>query len=66
VVAAAEAAIFAEAAARGDAGTVGVTAGEAIGLVHDVAPAGEILRRMSAEAEEILRNASSWISKSDA
>jgi nitronate monooxygenase len=52
---------YAEAAAKGDAREVGATVGEAIGLIHDVAPASSILLRMVAEAEEILRAAPSWM-----
>ena len=52
---------YSEAAARGDARNVSAIAGEAVGLIHDVAPAGTILRTMISEAEEILRKAPSWI-----
>ncbi|MGH6934145.1 MAG: NAD(P)H-dependent flavin oxidoreductase [Dongiaceae bacterium] len=61
-VAEAEAARYAEAAARGDAQTVSAIVGEAIGLIHGIAPAGAILRDMGAEADEILRHkAPRWI-----
>jgi nitronate monooxygenase len=60
-VADAEIVRYAEAAARGDARNVSAIAGEAVGLIHDVAPAGTILRTMISEAEEILRKAPSWI-----
>jgi nitronate monooxygenase len=51
---------YAEAAGRGDAGNVSPIVGEAIGLIHGVAPAGAILRTMVSEAEVILRNAPAW------
>jgi hypothetical protein len=35
--------------------------GEAIGLIHDVAPAGAILRSMISDAEAILEQAPTWI-----
>ena len=60
-VVAAEAARYAEAAARGDARTVGATVGEGIGLIHEIAPAATILRTMISEAEDILRKAPAWI-----
>jgi nitronate monooxygenase len=53
-VAEAEAARYAEAVARGDARIVSVLVGEAMGLVHAVAPAAEILRTMVEEAERVL------------
>ena len=52
---------FARATARGDAGVIGATVGEGIGLIHDIAPAGDILRRLVAEAEDTLRNAASAV-----
>jgi nitronate monooxygenase len=55
-----EAARYAEAAARGDARNMSPIVGEAIGLIHDVAPAGEILRTIVSEAEGILRNTPAW------
>ncbi|HET7159950.1 MAG TPA: nitronate monooxygenase, partial [Burkholderiales bacterium] len=39
----------------GDADNTGIFAGEAIGLIRDVAPAGEIVRRLVREAEDLLR-----------
>jgi nitronate monooxygenase len=57
----AEAARYAEAAARGDARNTSATVGEAIGLIHGIAPAAAILRTMINEAEDLLRNASAWI-----
>jgi nitronate monooxygenase len=50
-----EVARFADAMARGDAEQAGATVGEAIGLIHDIAPAREILRRLTVEAEAVLR-----------
>ena len=41
--------------ATGDTRIAGVSAGNAAGLVHAVEPAGEILRRIVADAERILR-----------
>jgi nitronate monooxygenase len=60
-VAEAEVARFAEAAARGDARDAGATVGEAIGLIHGIEPAAEVLRAIVGEAEMILRNGPSWI-----
>ena len=37
----------------GDVDNTGVWVGEVIGLIHDVAPAGQILRRIVREAEEL-------------
>jgi enoyl-[acyl-carrier protein] reductase II len=36
-------------------------AGESVGLIHDIAPAAEILQRMLIEAESALDNASRWV-----
>jgi nitronate monooxygenase len=60
-VAETEVARYAAAAAKGDARNVSGTVGEAIGLIHDIAPAATILRSMISEAEEILRRAPAWI-----
>ena len=60
-VAEAEVAGYAEAAAKGDARNVSAVAGEAVGLIHGIAPAGTILRTMISEAEDILRKAPAWI-----
>ena len=60
-VAEAEIERYSEAAARGDARSVSAIAGEAVGLIHDVAPAGTILQTMISEAEDILRKAPAWI-----
>jgi nitronate monooxygenase len=56
-----EMARYAEVAAKGDARNVSGIAGEAVGLIHGIAPAGAILRTIVSEAEEILRRAPSWI-----
>ncbi len=60
-VAEAEVARYAEAAAKGDAGNVSAVAGEAVGLIHGIAPASTILRTITSEAEDILRKAPAWI-----
>ena len=60
-VAEVEVARYAEAAAKGDARQAGATVGEAIGLIHGIAPADTILRTMIGEAEGILRKAPAWI-----
>jgi nitronate monooxygenase len=52
---------YAEAVARGDARNVSPIVGEAIGLIHGVAPAGAILRTMISEAEGLLERAPAWI-----
>jgi nitronate monooxygenase len=39
------------ASAAGDYDTANVTVGEGIGLIHDIMPAGDLVRRISAEAE---------------
>lgn len=39
---------------RGDVGHTGVFMGEAAGLIHDVRPAGAIVRQMTDEAEQLL------------
>jgi nitronate monooxygenase len=44
-----------EAAAAGDASAGAIWAGQASGLIHDIEPAGEIVRRVVAEAEGVLR-----------
>ncbi len=62
-VADAEVRRYAEAAAAGDAQTVSPIVGEAIGLIHEIAPAGKILEDLVGEAEEILRQrAPRWLS----
>lgn len=54
---------YAEAVARGDALNVSPIVGEAIGLIHGVAPAGAILRTMIREAEGLLEQSSAWIKR---
>jgi nitronate monooxygenase len=58
---AAQATRYAEATARGDARNMSPIVGEVIGLIHDVAPAGAILRTMISEAESLLEQAPAWI-----
>nr|WP_294547458.1 nitronate monooxygenase [uncultured Rhodopila sp.] len=45
---------YAEARERGDFDIAAVIAGEACGLIHDIPPAGDIVRRIVAEAERLL------------
>ncbi len=47
---------LAEAQARGDMTVTGVNGGNAAGLIHAVEPAGEIVRRIVAEAERTLHS----------
>jgi len=47
---------LAEAAQRGDAGVVDISAGVASGIIHAVEPAGAIVRRIVHEAEQLLRD----------
>jgi nitronate monooxygenase len=61
-VAQVEVARYAEALAEGDARNVSAIVGEAIGLIHGIAPAATILEEMTTEAEAILRKAPAWIS----
>ncbi len=49
------AAEYAEARATGNFDVAAVIAGEAVGLIHDIPPAGEIVDRIVSEAEQILR-----------
>jgi nitronate monooxygenase len=56
-----EVARYAEAARRGDPRNVSPTVGEAIGLIHGIAPAGAILQTMISEAEAILGKAQAWV-----
>lgn len=49
------AADYAAARDRGDFDTAGVIAGEACGLIHDIPPARDIVARIVAEAERLLR-----------
>lgn len=60
-VAEAEARAYGAAAEAGDPAVVSALVGEAIGLVHAVEPAGEIVTRMAAEAAAILRRAPDWV-----
>jgi len=60
-VAEAEVARYADAAANGDSRNVSAIVGEGVGLIHDIAPAGAVLRAMTSEAEDILRKAPAWI-----
>lgn len=49
-----EEARFWKAYRAGDADNTCILTGEAVGLIHDVAPAGDILRRMVGQAEKLL------------
>jgi nitronate monooxygenase len=49
------AAEYAAARAAGNFDIAAVIAGEAVGLIHDIPPAGEIIERMIRQAEEILQ-----------
>jgi nitronate monooxygenase len=51
---AAVAADYAAAKAAGNYDVAAVIAGEAVGLIHDIPPAGEIVERIAAEAEQLL------------
>ncbi|MGC2774409.1 MAG: nitronate monooxygenase, partial [Bradyrhizobium sp.] len=53
---------YMKARADGNFDIAAVIAGEAVGLIHDIPPAGEIVARIVAEAEHILqgRRNSSW------
>ena len=58
---AAEGPRYADAMAKGDAKTVSPIVGEAVGLIHDVAPAEAIVQAMVRQAEDILkRKAPAW------
>jgi len=46
---------YAAARAAGDFDIAGVFAGEAVGLIHDIPKAGEIVERIALEAEQILQ-----------
>ncbi len=48
---------FAEARTRGDFDVAPVIAGDAVGLVHDIVAAGDIVRRTAADAERLLSRA---------
>jgi nitronate monooxygenase len=47
---------YAAARERGDFDVAGVIAGESCALIHDIPPAGEIVERVSAEAERLIRS----------
>jgi hypothetical protein len=47
---------YAAARERGDFDIAGVIAGEACALIHDIPPAGEIIDRIAAEAEHVIRS----------
>ena len=51
---AAVAADYAAAKAAGNFDVAAVIAGEAVGLIHDIAPAAEIVERIAIEAEQLL------------
>jgi nitronate monooxygenase len=54
---------YAEAAAIGNAEIVSPIVGEAVGLIHEVAPASKIVQDIVAEAEGILtKRAAAWVS----
>jgi len=59
--AASEMVSYAKAVAEGDVANVSPLAGEAVGLIHDVEPAAEVLRSLTSEAERVLAGASGWI-----
>ncbi len=46
---------YAAARDRGDFDIAGVIAGESCAFIHDIPPAGEIVERISAEAERLIR-----------
>ncbi len=56
-----EAIRYGEARERGDFDVAGVTAGEAVGLIHDAPPAAEIVARIIREAEALLSRATRLI-----
>lgn len=45
----------------GDAYNAGVFMGEAVGLIHDIRPAGQIIEQMVAQAHELLRHAGRFV-----
>jgi nitronate monooxygenase len=45
---------YAAARERGDFDIAGVIAGEACALIHDIAPAGELVERIVKEADQLL------------
>lgn len=46
---------YAAAKAAGNFDIAAVIAGEAVGLIHDIPPAAEIVERIAAEAEQLLQ-----------
>jgi nitronate monooxygenase len=48
------AADYAAAKAAGNFDVAAVIAGEAVGLIHDIPPAGEIVERIVSEADQIM------------
>jgi len=53
---------YAAARERGDFDVAGVIAGEGCALIHDIPPAAEIVERISAEAERLIRSHASTFS----
>lgn len=54
---------YIQAAQAGDAQNAGVIVGEATGLIHEVMSAGELVARITLEAEQALRRADSFVAK---
>jgi nitronate monooxygenase len=54
----AEAQRYAAARAHGDFDTAAVIAGEAVGLIHDLPPAAEIVQRVVSDAQALLARGS--------
>jgi nitronate monooxygenase len=52
---------FRAAVRDGDFDTAMIWAGEGVDLISDIAPAGELVRRIGAEAEACLRHASDFL-----
>jgi nitronate monooxygenase len=52
---------WAEGWAAGDPGRANTFVGEAAGLIHDRPPVAEIMDRIMAEAEALLRRAPGWV-----
>lgn len=52
---------FRAAARDGDPGTAAVWAGEGVDLISSLEPAADIVARVSADAERILRGATRWL-----
>ena len=52
---------FDAAVAAGDYSGANVTVGEVTGLIHDLPPAGDVLRQITSEAEQLLGSASGFI-----